>query len=99
MDVLRLTNLFVQEEKPWELKNTNRDKLEFVLHLTMESLRVCGVTLTPIVPSISKMLLDKLGIPQSKRFWKDAQCLSWKSGYSQLGLLSKDKTVLYKKLR
>merc|ERR1719402_1892515 len=99
MDVLRLTNVFVQEEKPWELKKTDLERLRFVLHVTFESLRVCGIILQPVVPNISKMLLDKLGICPSARTWKHAKQLSWTRDSSLNYDLSEQKTVLYQKLR
>jgi len=99
MDVLRLTNQFVQEEEPWKLKNSDLERLNFVLHLTFESLRVCGIILQPIVPNISKMLLDKLGISPSDRTWNHAKQLSWTQHDSCKLDLSEEKCVLYQKLR
>ena len=59
--VLRLANLFVQEEKPWELvKSSPRSPtLLAMMALVLETLRVSGVLLWPIIPSLSTSLLGK----------------------------------------
>ena len=38
----------------------------------MESLRVCGILLQPIVPKLSSQLLDKLAVRSNDRMWSDA---------------------------
>ena len=38
-----------------------------ILHMALETLRVGGVLLQPIIPQLSQMLLDRLGIPVEKR--------------------------------
>ncbi|KAK2138514.1 hypothetical protein LSH36_2887g00000 [Paralvinella palmiformis] len=50
MNQLRLTNTFVEQQKPWELckHNERARQLGNVLHLTMETLRVCAILLQPL---------------------------------------------------
>ena len=79
MSRLRDANVLVQEYKPWDLVKTSeenrqhREKIEAMLFLVYESLRVCGVLLQPIVPSVSRVLLDKLNLPNDQRFYDDAK--------------------------
>lgn len=71
MDVLRLCNGYVQHEQPWILaKSKNSDdqqRLQTLIYSTFECLRICGILLQPIIPTISKQLLDVLNIDQTKR--------------------------------
>lgn len=78
MDCLRDANAFMQHEKPWELnrstESVNREKLSTILHSVMEVLRVCGILLQPIVPTLSSRLLTRLGVPKNERQWNNLQC-------------------------
>ncbi|KAG0717189.1 Methionine--tRNA ligase, mitochondrial [Chionoecetes opilio] len=71
MGVIRQANAFVQEEQPWILAKdaASRPRLELVLRLSFEVLRMAGVTLMPVVPGLSTRLLDALGVPLPLRTW------------------------------
>lgn len=71
MAAVRQANAFVQEEQPWMLvKDTaSRPRLELVLRLSFEVLRMAGVALLPVVPRLSSCLLDALGVPLPLRTW------------------------------
>ena len=48
MECLRATNLVIHTEKPWELKkNGNLQRLGYVLNLSLQSVRICGILLRP----------------------------------------------------
>lgn len=74
---LRESNLLVQDYKPWELVKSNKDedisKLQRMIFLVYESLRICGILLQPIVPVVSANLLDKLEIKQTERTYEFAK--------------------------
>lgn len=99
MDAMRITNHFVQEEKPWELKKTDPEKLEFVLALALESLRISGILLKPIVPTLSSTLLTKLNIPNHLQTFQNAQQTSWTCADNLARHLDSNKVVLFKKIR
>lgn len=75
--VLFAANNFMEVLKPWELKKNPNEtvKLETVLHITLESLRVCGIILQPVIPELSQTILDKLSVDVRKRTWDDAKHL------------------------
>ncbi|XP_038219661.1 methionine--tRNA ligase, mitochondrial [Zerene cesonia] len=77
--VLHLANLFFETLKPWELKKKPecQKELDVVLHITLETLRICSIILQPIVPDIAKMVLDRLLIPENARNWNDCEVPSW----------------------
>ena len=67
-----------------------------MLHVTMESLRVCGILLQPIVPKLSSDLLDKLAVRASDRAWDDARPVGRQSRDVPL---SDKHVVLFKKIK
>ena len=53
------------------------ERLGTVMHLTLESLRVAGILLQPVVPKASSALLDSLGASQEERSIAHAsECVS-----------------------
>ncbi|XP_067007448.2 methionine--tRNA ligase, mitochondrial [Anabrus simplex] len=98
---LHEANRFFESQKPWELKKSPelRTKLDFVLHLTMETLRVCGIALQPIVPELCNILLQKLEVPPNQRFWSDIRPFSWEQTSQLKDIpISSEKVTLFKKL-
>ena len=95
MEALRKTNAYVETEKPWELKKTDTERLQVVLCLVLETLRVTGIMLQPVVPGLAGKLLDKLNVKD--RSWSQTSNFSWKEK-SQDRPLSSDKVVLFKKV-
>nr|XP_026489595.1 methionine--tRNA ligase, mitochondrial [Vanessa tameamea] len=78
--VLHLANLFFETMKPWELKKKpeGQKELDVVLHITLETLRICSIILQPIIPSLSGRLLDKLQVPRDCRYWQHCERPSWR---------------------
>jgi methionyl-tRNA synthetase len=96
---LHAANRFFESQKPWELcKKELSPHLNSVLHLTMETLRVCGILLQPIVPELSDTLLRKLGISKDRRMWKDIRPFSWEQGKHCDIPISAEKVTLYKRI-
>nr|XP_049705256.1 methionine--tRNA ligase, mitochondrial [Helicoverpa armigera] len=77
---LHIANLFFETSKPWELrkKPETQKELDVILHLTMETLRICGIILQPIIPQMTKTLLDKLQIGRDCRNWQHCETPSWR---------------------
>lgn len=77
MTVLRVNNKLYEEMKPWKLvKIIASDRKAFEAYhnlqaITFETLRVCSILLQPIVPKISKLVLDHIDV--KSRSWSDAQ--------------------------
>ena len=71
MSYLRWANVLVQNHEPWKLvkSDTAEDTAyrKTVIHMALETLRVGGVLLQPVIPKLSQMLLDRLGIPEDRR--------------------------------
>lgn len=73
--ILHLTNALIQESQAWVLaKNPSMDrKLDAVLALAFESLRINGILLQPIVPMIAQHILDKINVSADSRSWNEAR--------------------------
>lgn len=65
----------------------------------MESLRVSGILLQPLIPNISENLLNKLGVPRDERYFDNSRRFSWKNEHFQANkALGSDKAVLFKRI-
>ncbi|XP_007889106.1 methionine--tRNA ligase, mitochondrial [Callorhinchus milii] len=70
---VRLTNAFFHRHAPWKLDRENaadRSWLETILHVTLECLRVYGILLQPVVPTIADKLLSRLAVNLHERDWR-----------------------------
>lgn len=78
MASLRDTNAFMQFNKPWELvkksDKESKEKLSTVLHVALEVLRISGILLQPVIPTLSNRLLTKLAVPLDQRTWQNFEC-------------------------
>lgn len=100
MECLRRANGLVQAEETWNLKKSGQlEKLGAVLHLAIESQRVCAILLQPIIPHLSSTILDKLSIPDGQRNFAHAGQLSWKSSEIKSQKISPENVVIFKKLK
>ncbi|XP_048369654.1 methionine--tRNA ligase, mitochondrial [Sphaerodactylus townsendi] len=75
----RQTNGFIQRHKPWKL--SCEDPLQqrwrdTILHVTLECLRVYGLLLQPMTPTIADKLLSRLGVGPSERSLRNLTFLS-----------------------
>ena len=65
--VVAEANRYFAGEAPWALKKTDPAKMETVLYVTAEVLRMIGILVQPYVPQSSAKLLDALAVPESER--------------------------------
>eukprot|EP00511_Aplanochytrium_stocchinoi_P011998 CAMPEP_0204877284 /NCGR_PEP_ID=MMETSP1348-20121228/48107_1 /ASSEMBLY_ACC=CAM_ASM_000700 /TAXON_ID=215587 /ORGANISM="Aplanochytrium stocchinoi, Strain GSBS06" /LENGTH=468 /DNA_ID=CAMNT_0052034135 /DNA_START=468 /DNA_END=1874 /DNA_ORIENTATION=+ len=87
MSLLKEVNAHFSAKEPWKLAAQLRQdptvsedvgkRLDSITLISLHSVRVSAILLLPIVPDISRKLLDVLGIPEGKRLFKDAV---WDSG-------------------
>lgn len=76
MTLLHSANNFFENAKPWELKAGNEEKtrkLETIISLALEALRVSAIVLQPMIPDFTDKLLNQIGVPQDQRVWKDTK--------------------------
>lgn len=98
MSCLRQANSFIHRHEPWKLVKDKQEKewLETVLHIVMETLRVCGILLQPVTPRLASRLLDRLGISKEERTLEDTEIFL----QNQIGHnLGEDSGPLFSKLK
>lgn len=67
------TNAYFQLSAPWDLnKPEDKERLDRVIYLCAESIRICGTLLQPFMPSKMKQLLDMLGVADDARLYSNA---------------------------
>ncbi|MFC1703150.1 class I tRNA ligase family protein, partial [Patescibacteria group bacterium] len=62
-DIIRASNKFIEDRKPWELAKTDKDALGKVIYLLLERLRHVAWMLAPIAPEIARKMFVQLGRP------------------------------------
>ena len=64
-------NRYFAGQEPWGLKKTDPERMETVLHVTAEVLRVIGILVQPYMPQAAAKLLDLLAVPAAQRSFAD----------------------------
>ena len=83
--LLNETNRYLDELEPWKVvKGENKDDAKESLYAALESLRIAGILLSPVMPTKMKELLDRIGWNKAADF-QDAK--RW-------GLLSEESSVV-----
>ncbi|XP_050340257.1 methionine--tRNA ligase, mitochondrial [Bactrocera neohumeralis] len=68
----------------------NFERLETIIAMTMDTLRICGIVLQPIMPQLCGKLLNKLAVPPEQRLWRNlGECFATTAAPS----LSSNETV------
>lgn len=73
------TNAWFHHKEPWRDVSPDGNpenmspRLQMILTLSAEALRICGIFLQPYMPGKAKQLLDQLEVDQSRRGWADAE--------------------------
>jgi methionyl-tRNA synthetase len=83
MFMLREANVYFSNNEPWNLKKSIRDgestgetnqiRLDIVVYITLECVRIAGILLQPIIPTSADLLLTHIGVADNKRTLKDAE--------------------------
>lgn len=96
---LHQANRFVEQNRPWDLVKdpAAKSRLDAVLSIALETLRIAGILLQPIVPSAANRLLNRLRIPEEKRKVSNATVCILNDEDSEL-LLGKSEGVLFEKI-
>ena len=64
-------NKYFSDQKPWELRKTNPERMNTVLYTTIENIRKIAIVLQPVMPDSSRNILDLLDIDINKRTFRD----------------------------
>ena len=94
IDISFLTNKYINDEEPWKLKKSNKDKMNNILHISLDQIAKISVLLNPIIPIATNKVLDSLSIKKNNRN------LSFLDGKDLLGkkIEIKNLDILFKKI-
>ncbi|KAG8533131.1 uncharacterized protein KY384_001914 [Bacidia gigantensis] len=74
MNVIYDTNVYLAQAKPWDLSDKpEENRLNEIIYLCAESIRICGILLQPFMPEKMNTLLNMLGIHEEARNFTNAQ--------------------------
>ncbi|KAH0631017.1 hypothetical protein JD844_004480 [Phrynosoma platyrhinos] len=79
MGCVRQTNGFIQRHAPWKLQCKDPEQelwRNTILHTVLECLRVYGILLQPVIPTIADKLLTRLGVRSTERSFRNLNFLS-----------------------
>ncbi|KAL0276660.1 UNVERIFIED_CONTAM: hypothetical protein PYX00_004184 [Menopon gallinae] len=99
MRAISLANKFIETKEPWKLKNrSQRDEVRSTIHIALETLRICGILLQPVVPKIADSLLKVLSVDAEHRSFEDIRPFSWQSDSGDDRRLSNYDGILFRKV-
>ena len=99
MNVIYDTNVYLAQRAPWDLKTAaERDRLNEIIYLCSEALRICGILLQPFMPEKMSKLLDMLGVADNARLYENTAFGSDKDYGTPRSALQDGNGVLFPKL-
>jgi methionyl-tRNA synthetase len=70
MNIARLGNKYLADNEPWKLIKTNPERVETIMHISLQITASLALMLAPFLPKTSVLLLNALGI--SLKNWNNA---------------------------
>ncbi|KAL0224262.1 hypothetical protein P9112_003652 [Eukaryota sp. TZLM1-RC] len=94
--VVGVLNKYIMDQAPWKLlkQEGTRDRVDTILYVLIESLRLIGCCLWCVMPSTIDLMFDQLGVPQNLRNGVE----NFKFGLLPCGLeFGSDRKILFEK--
>jgi methionyl-tRNA synthetase len=66
-ELIAKVNRYFASQEPWRLAKSDPARMQLVLYVTIESLRVAAILLQPVMPAAMSRLLDLLAISEGAR--------------------------------
>lgn len=63
-------NKYIDDMAPWVLKKSNPDRMNDVLFVLVEAIRIVSILYQPLIPTSANNILDQLKIPKDERTFK-----------------------------
>ena len=67
MYITEQSNIYIDREAPWSLKNSDPSKMNEVLYRIVETVRYIGILMQPFIPDSAAKILDQLSVPEDNR--------------------------------
>ena len=65
--IIRAANAYIDRQAPWALRKTDPPRMETVLRVLADTLRIVATVLQPFMPGSMTRMLDQLGAPPERR--------------------------------
>ncbi len=89
-----ITNKYINDEEPWKLKKNNIERMNNILHISLQQIAKISILLNPIIPISTSKVLDALNIEKKNR---DLSFIDGKEIFSDK-IIIKDLNILFKKI-
>ena len=67
IDISFLTNKYINDEEPWKLKKNDAQKMNNILHISLEQIAKISILLNPIIPNSTSKVLSALNVKTELR--------------------------------
>lgn len=67
-------NKYVDDQKPWEMKKTNPERMNTILYVLADVIRQIAILTQPVVPDASSRILDQLSVDIEERTFAHLSC-------------------------
>ena len=67
--VIRAANGYIDRQAPWALNKTDKTRMNAVLRVLADTIRVVATLLQPVMPTSMARMLDQLGVPSDARIF------------------------------
>ena len=94
IEISFLTNKYINDEEPWKLKKNDINKMNNILHVSLNQIAKISMLLNPIIPKATTKVLDSLNVK------KELRNLSFLDGKNIIDnkIILKDLNILFKKV-
>ncbi|MCX8507151.1 MAG: methionine--tRNA ligase [Alphaproteobacteria bacterium] len=65
--LVTLCNRYIDEQAPWTLAKTDRERMNQVLYILLFAIRAIALSIQPFMPDSAAKLLDQLAVPDNAR--------------------------------
>ena len=66
IEISFITNKYINDEEPWKLKKDNQERMNNVIHLSLEQIAKISILLNPIIPIATSKVLKALNIEKNQ---------------------------------
>lgn len=60
-------NRYINQQAPWEMTKSNPARMQTILYVLYELLRITTIYLEPVIPTSAARVLDQMGVPATMR--------------------------------
>ena len=92
INISYLTNKYINDEEPWKLKKNDTEKMNNILHISLEQIAKISILLNPIIPISTSKVLNALNVKTELRnlsFLDGINILADEAKIEQLDILFK----------